>query len=407
MKNSIFIFAAVSLLLTLGPSCTRIEEHGALQFGLDLQDDPVLKSATAGTHLAAALVSVTDASGVLIHDKEYLPLYRFGDQYTTRSLKLPVGQFRLTEFMLVDSTGMVLWATPVAGSNLAHLVTQPLPIPFGISPDQTTSLDVQVVRVGDHQPSDFGYVNFDIGFVERFCLGVFYSTRCMEEWPEGMMAPVHQSMLTIRANERILLHEPLMAGLNQFRVPIGPEWYLLTASDCHGQVIYEVKLPAYELFRHRCGDNSSPLMIYRDPLPGTIITPEGLTEPTIRQGVFGSITIPVYDSLNTGNSDVYPVVRDIYFYPHQVLDSIYTFAPFNCYIPGDFFRMAPVAVVRSNSQGYFQVPLEAGEYLYLVREGDHFYLDAYISSHVPGYVKVYPEEVTRLMILVIDCSMWM
>jgi len=102
-----------------------------------------------------------------------------------------------------------------------------------------------------------------------------------------------------------------------------------------------------------------------------------------------------------------PVVRDLYILPYSVLDSIYALAPINCYFPMDLSQMDPLAIVRSNSDGFFQLSLEPGEYLYLVKEGDRYYMDAYISSHRPGYVMVYPEELTKLLIHIIDCSMWM
>jgi len=411
----------VATMVFAWPSCTQMEETGELQFGLELSDDPALKSVLVDYDVTAALVTIMGENGERIYDKEYLPIYKFGTEYTTKSLKLPLGEFLLTEFMLIDSSGVVLWATPTAGSPLAHLVRNPLPITFGIRSEATTNLDIQVIRVKDHPPSDFGYVNFDIGFVDRFCLKVFYSSRCMEEWPDGMMgsdgvmAPVHQPRLTIWSGERMLLNEPLNAGLNRYTIPIVSDWYRLTATDCHGMVIYEARLPVKELLEHRCLDNFEPLMIYRDPIPGLIITPEGLKEPTIQQGVFGSITLPVdfpvgfpvNDSLYTDNYDVYPVIRDVYFYPYSVMDSILTFAPMDCYFPAEQLSMDPLAIVRSNSEGYFQVPLRAGEFLYLVKEGDRYYMDAYVSSHPPGFVKVYPEKVTKLLIHVVDCSMWM
>ena len=67
----------------------------------------------------------------------------------------------------------------------------------------------------------------------------------MEEWndsilgPDGTGAPVYQPMITIRSGDRMLIHKPLNAGLNSYSVPMA-EWYLITAADCHGQVIYEM-----------------------------------------------------------------------------------------------------------------------------------------------------------------------
>ncbi len=415
MKKSIFILATVTAMVVLWPSCNQIEEKGVLEFGLELSENSTLKSAIGDYNVSAALVTIMSETGELIYDKEHLPIYKFGNQYTTKSLELPMGKFQLQEFMLIDSSGVVLWATPKEGSPLAHLVRKPLPVHFGISPEQTTNLDIQVIRVKDHPPADFGYVNFDIGFVDRFCLKVFYSSRCLEEWPEGVMAPFHQPILTIVARDRVVLHEPLQAGLNHFSVPMVAEWYEVTATDCHGQIIFAEKIPLEKLLEHRCRDNFEPLMIYRDPVPGIIITPEGLREPTISQGVFGSILLPVDDATYTPNGDVvsevdpdiYPIIRDIYFYPYSILDSVYTFAPVDCYFPADYIHMEPSAIVRTNSDGIFQAPLEEGDYLYLVKDGNHYFIDSFKSSQIPGFVKVYPGEVTELYINIYDCSMWM
>ena len=412
MKRSFATLLAIAMAGTLWNACSRVEETGQLQFGLQLEKEG-LKTATVTNRIAAALVTITGENGETIYDKEYLPVYSFGEGYTTQKLELPLGGFLLDEFMLVDSSGVVLWATPREGSNLAHLVRDPLPIYFRISPEETTSVDVQVVRVGDRLPSDFGYVDFNIGFVDRFCLKVFYSSRCFEEWNDSILgpgstgAPVYQPTLTIWIGDRLVLHEPLNPGLNNYPLPIANAAYTLTATDCHGEVVYDNVFLLNTLLQHRCAEGYPPLIIYRDPLPGIIITPEGLTAPTIEQGVFGKLVTPVSDTLSETGSDMIPLVRDIYFYPYSVLDSVYTFAPMGCYFSPDLLWMDPVVIVRSNSGGIFQAPLREGEYLYLVKDGDRFYMDAFVSSHPPGFVKVLPGQVTELLISLIDCSLIM
>ncbi len=449
MNRKIYLIVALAFMALAWPSCKQVEESGSLKFGLKLSEDSELKSAIADRRVTAALVSVRGENGEIIFDKEYLPLYMFGNTYTTESLQIPVGRFRLTEFMLIDETGMVLWATPVEGSELAHLVRHPLPIPFAISMDETTNLDVQVIRVKDHSPDDFGYVNFNIGFVDRFCLKIFYASRCMDEWndsiltpdpagiteqdgtkdpdgttdPSGAMgAPIYQPLISIWAGEQgdLLLEKPLDQGLNHYMIPLVARWYTLAVTDCHGEMIYLETLPAEELLAHRCSDMYEPLMIMRDPVPPIVITPEGLYEPTIRQGVFGRISYPVdntpvpldgttfsLESVTASPGDGYfPLVRDVYFFPAYILDSIRTFAPIDCYFPPELLPEKPVAIVRSNSDGYFQLPMETGDYLYLVKEDDRYYIDSGSGSDNQGYVKVYPEEVTKLLIQIVDCTIW-
>jgi len=424
MNKPILTLAVLAAITIFWHSCSQNEQKGTLQFGLEFTEDTKLKSSLADPDVTAALVSIISETGEVIINKEPLPIYKFGDQYTTRNLTLPVGHYLLTEFMLIDTSGVVLWATPVEGSPLAHLVTHPLPVPFGISPEQTTSLEVEVIRVKEHPPADFGYVQFPIGFVERFCLRVLYSSRSVEVGKDtilgpdgsyipipdenGSYMPIPQTMLTVYTGNRQVLCAPLIPGLNDYILPLVDDWYTLVATDFQGHQFYKEQFPLRELIKHRCGENTPPLVIYHAGDTGIIITPEGLSEPTIGQGVFGTVTVPADDTTVTGQYDVRPVIRDIYFYPYTVMDSIWrTFAPIDCYFPIEMLNIQPVAIVRSNSDGFFQIPLKEGEYLYLVKTEHGFYYDAWVSSHLPGKVTVFPGEVTQLMIHVIDCSMWM
>jgi hypothetical protein len=413
MKNQTWIAIVVAATLLSAASCTREETNGTLQLGFQLSQEEVLKSVGTDRQVTAALVTIVNENGRLVYDHEYLPVYSFGDGYTSRSLKLPVGNYQLEAFMLVDSMGVVQWATPRVESSLAHLVNEPIPVHFSIYSDQTTTLPMQVVPTRDYQPSDFGYANFEIEFVEWFCLKVYYSSRCMEDWndsilgPDGSEAPIYQPMLTVTTNNRVVLHEPLNPGLNRYRLPLLEKEYLLEATDCRGQVVYHEMFILPQLLEHGCLDNTLPLVINRDPVPGILITPEEVKEPTIRQGVFGHITVGLDYYMIIDTADLPPVVRDLYFYPYHVVDSLLVMSPMDCHFPIDWIQEEPVAIVRSNSAGVYQVPLEAGEYLYLVEDGGLWYWDAYISSHRPGHVEVYPESVTFRDIHILDCSMWM
>ena len=410
MKRLTILTLLPAVILLLWQACTPAEENGTLQLGMDFTQDSELKSALMESELTTALITIKGPGGEMVFEKEPLELFRFGSSYTTRSLRIPVGNYRLTEFMLMDATGNIVWATPVEGSPLSQLVRHPLPMYFMISHEETTTLDIQVVRVGDHHPSDFGYVNFDIGFVERFCLKVLNEHVCA--YPDTLYndsilsIPVFRPWLTIHADGMMVLNEPLDPGLNEYRLPMIRGDYYLMATDCMGNVFYEMHLPLAGLLEHRCGPDFPPLVIDQGPVTEIIITPEGLHEPDIWQGVFGNITIPADDSTEAENYGVEPVIRDVYFYPLWVLDSLVTFSPRYCYIEPSMVPAGPAAIVRSNSDGYFQVPLEPGTYMYMVREKDRFYIDVWISSHLPGQVTVFPNEVTKLMIHILDCSMW-
>jgi hypothetical protein len=413
-KYSYFISAALLGIMFL-VSCNQVEETGQLKFGLDLTEDATYKAATDDKEVVAALVTIQDINGMVVYEKEYLELIHFGEKFVTRSLKLSAGEFMLTEFMLLGADGSVVWATPKEGSNLAHLVREPLPRYFAIHPDETTSLDLQVVRVKNYNPSDFGYAEFNIDFVDRFCLKVYFNCDCMmiandstPSWDEAGV-PIYQPRIVIWAGDQLVLDEPLQAGVNHYNISRVHTYYSVMAFGYHEELLFEAKFGIEELKKFRCGPDFPPLIIDHEPYPypGVIITPEDLMEPGIKQGVFGQITIPVIDTTTfTERYDIFPVVRDIYFFRPGLLDSIYTFAPINCYIGPDMIWDEPVAIVRSNSRGYFQVPLEEGEYLYMVRTEYGYYIDAYMSSRMPGQVTVHQGKVTELSIHIVGCSMW-
>lgn len=408
--SSFVLFFAASLLIF--QSCNKAEETGTIRFGLDdFIEEGQLKSTAADAGLSEALVSIINASGELVYDKEPLPLYRFGGEVITKALKLAVGKYQLVEFMLVDSAGVIQWATPKENSPLANLVSDPLPAGFRVTAEETTELTVEVVRVGTHPPADFGYVSFDIEFVNRFCLQVFYSTRCYEDWNDSIMtadgnfAPVYQSQLVVWAGNRIVLNEALEPGLNYYTLPVYDGYYRFAATNCHHDTTYRHRFLIRELLQHRCGDNFNPLVIH-DGDPNIYVTPEGLVEPTIGQGVFGQLTVAVDDSINTGQYSFKAVTRDVYFFPYFEFDSIFygngpTDCHFNMEIP-----VEPVFISRANSGGYFQAELDPGIYLYMVKEDEGFYIDLYISSRVPGKVEVKENEVTKLYIHIVDCGLW-
>jgi hypothetical protein len=214
-------------------------------------------------------------------------------------------------------------------------------------------------------------------------------------------------MISVWSGNRLVLNEPLNPGLNRYQLPLLEDVYLLEASDCHGQTVYREKLFLPQLLEHLCADNYPPLVISRDTFPEILVTPEGLVEPSIKQGVFGQISVEADSFRVSDSTGPASLVRDIYYYPYYVMDSIMTFAPIDCYFPIQMIREEPVAVVRSNSEGVYQVPLEAGEYLYLVKVGYRYYWEIFMSSHPPGHVEVFEGSITERNIYIVDCSMWM
>ncbi|MFZ5940244.1 MAG: hypothetical protein ACOYXB_06685 [Bacteroidota bacterium] len=418
MKRGFIFLALLSLTLIAGwKGCSPAENSatGKLEFGMNLQEDSRLKGTVPGEEgITAALVTITDASGRVVYDKEPISFYRFGDVFITQSLTLEVGTYMLTEFFLIDSSGRIMWASPLDGSELSHLVEHPLPLTFTILEQQTTTVRPQVVWIGDYTPEQFGYVSFDVDFVGTFCLELFYDSYCGMN-PEdsvyitmsGSVMPILASSIEIYGGSDQLLFAYLMPELNSFRLPDTYEKYSILVMNCQRDTVFRETLTREEMLRHRCNMND-PLIISDHPGTGNlIITPEGLHEPDIDQGVFGRITIPLLtDSVNYMQYTDVPVVADLYIFPGYIMDSVYHYFDADGCSIREGFPFEPLQIVRSNSDGFFELRMETGTYLYMVRmPGGGYYIDMYMNSRKGGELIIREAEITKLYISML--TYWM
>ena len=83
-------------------------------------------------NIASVLITIEDASGQTVHNRKKISLYAFDGQYLSEPIALNTGSYSLTEFIVLDENETAIYATPLEGSPLAHLVDDPLPADFTI-----------------------------------------------------------------------------------------------------------------------------------------------------------------------------------------------------------------------------------------------------------------------------------
>jgi len=167
--RNLFRWIAIVGFATLFTMCKKEgtePEEGKGSFSLSFNEVAnALKSDIAVTDI---YVSIETASGEEVLNMHKLPLLRLGTGYVTESIQLESGRYAVTAFM-VASGSEIIYLTPREGSEKAHLVNNPLPIEFSVSPERTTSVVPEVVRVTDCScpPEEFGYVNFSFTIVDE------------------------------------------------------------------------------------------------------------------------------------------------------------------------------------------------------------------------------------------------
>lgn len=132
---------------------------------------------TANADPKSVVVTIKDNTGNIVANRIELALHKFGENFLSVPLTLKTNGtslYNLTEFFVMNSDSEVSHATPREGSELAHLISDPLDIEFMVSKDVITTVTPEVLSVGENaNPSDFGYSQF--GFKEVATINAVFS----------------------------------------------------------------------------------------------------------------------------------------------------------------------------------------------------------------------------------------
>lgn len=226
-----FRFAMIALAVISLASCekkTADNGIGTAEFSLNGLDElSGSKSGSGDSSLVASfqvLVSVEDMAGKPVLTDKLIPLYTFGTGFVSEKIEIRAGEFRLTKFMVINPSGAVVYAAPVAGSPLAYLSTKPLPFNFNIFPGQITKVLPEVLAVGDQTPDKFGYATFGVQIIKP----VEFWTMCVLDPGNPMiMAPIQitTAKLTVIAPDGWHYTFKLEAAVNHLIIRGGYENY--------------------------------------------------------------------------------------------------------------------------------------------------------------------------------------
>ncbi len=133
-----------------------------------------LKSTTAEdcdmSEVVSALVTIKTSTGETTdYDATPITVYKMNGKVFTQKIALPVGDYTLEEFLLVDADGNVLFAVPKSGSEYAQFIDSPLPMSLAVEKDKSKDYLVQVLCTHGCSPEDFGLTWFVIDQVDVCC----------------------------------------------------------------------------------------------------------------------------------------------------------------------------------------------------------------------------------------------
>lgn len=216
MKNNHWLLLILVALFL--PGCRDEEPAKSSKIRFALSTSVVTggqgRQATSLPEGVSIYVSIRRISGDEVYTLKQVNLLRIGNDYISEPLALEGGNYELTDFLVADGNGTVVFATPKEGSELAPWVDDPLPQPFAVSDNAVAQVTVQVLPTGAHEPQQFGYVTFHVDVVmpPAFRLAVFR--------PEGaalVFAPAHVYLL---AGGDTIFSDYLPAQINTINLPL-------------------------------------------------------------------------------------------------------------------------------------------------------------------------------------------
>jgi hypothetical protein len=166
------VFTIMSSLMFLG-SCEKRnplenDSVGIARFAFSLSENVAAKSGLNDSINSSfqLMVSLEDLQGRPVLTDKMIPVYPFGTGFVSESIEIKAGEYNLVKFIVIDTEGRVIFASPLEGSPLAYLINDPLPLYFSVNPGQVTDIIPEVLVATDYSPTDFGYASFGVQIIK-------------------------------------------------------------------------------------------------------------------------------------------------------------------------------------------------------------------------------------------------
>jgi hypothetical protein len=139
--------------------------------------------------------------------------------YKTAKIELDKGEYTLTKFLVLKASDTAIYATPMANTQKAAEVLQPLPFNFVIAQKGSNAETIKVLNItGNDLPEKFGYAADDFGYQVYINLQVKVKLNVGQVEYDNL--PGHLKIDAINSQGNHWLREfDLQKGLNTIRVP--------------------------------------------------------------------------------------------------------------------------------------------------------------------------------------------
>ena len=214
------------------------DQPGTLIFDIDPRIDPLQSGRTASLNLddAFLIIWIEDAQGTP-YNVTFERLVAFNGKYYTPTIKLPEGDYTITNFAIGDYAQNydIIFAVPALGSDLANMVSVTVPFDIAVTAGEQTNFNIELLSVENMGPEAFGFSRFDMALIalEMFDLGIYATSNT-----SGQSVLV-SATVTMRFNGAQVYRKELPATVNA--IPVRKDWEL-------DDIEITIEKPGYKTF---------------------------------------------------------------------------------------------------------------------------------------------------------------
>lgn len=105
-------------------------------------------------------------------ERHYLDFSLENGSIEGESITLDTGTYSITEVLLLDEYGNVIFSTPLKASQLNNYSNTLLPVQFQITNNNLTSVKIEVISTESYSESEFGYSGIDFTLTDTFLFNI-------------------------------------------------------------------------------------------------------------------------------------------------------------------------------------------------------------------------------------------
>ncbi len=162
------IFLTASMLACSQDSNLLPNEKGGISFSIS-ETNHNFRHADVGEP-KFILLSIKDMEGDYIYNMRKIDLFNMNGQYLTENIELPVADYTVEDFAVLDQDASIIYLTPKSGSEFEDYVSTPLPHSFSITPDNVNNVVLEVLPSDFGGLDKFGYAKFSLQIVKHLKL---------------------------------------------------------------------------------------------------------------------------------------------------------------------------------------------------------------------------------------------